>query len=141
MEYIREMEAGAELNANEVISAEDVYAEQSGSNLNIPGKRRKSRTSMSSRRSSRRSSMRSNWSGRYRAQKSLTECRPLLEGDEGAIKEEPPKEVGGTILGIHNLAIVSPQFIVSSVWLSLCQSTLIVSHADRHRSHYHFQDF
>ena len=120
MEFIREMEAGAELNANEIISANDVFAEQSESHLSIPGtenggpsKRRKSRSSFSSRRSSRRSSIRSNRSGRLRVQKAISECRPLLEGDEESAMMEPPKEMGGTILGIHNLAIVSPQFIVS----------------------------
>lgn len=116
MEFIREMEAGAELNADEVISASAVTlrAEDEQSNadgqsmLSVPGAggRRKSR-------SSRRSSIRSNRSGRsarLRMTKTLSENTPLNGGDQEA--QEQPQGVGGTILGIHNLAIVIPQFIV-----------------------------
>lgn len=119
MEFIREMEAGAELNADEVISASAITLRQEDdqasnadgqSLLSVPGGgRRKSRSG------SRRNSVRSNRSGRsarLRMSKGLTENTPLTEGDQEA--QEPTQGVGGTILGIHNLAIVTPQFIVSS---------------------------
>jgi len=140
MEFILELEAGAELNADEIISASEVTlrleeAEEagegtSGAGLSVPRRqsgsrspsgRRRSAASQRSRRSSAQSS-RSNMSrsGRFRAQKALTECRPLLAGiedEENGPPVDPPEKIGGTILGIHNLAIVSPQFIVSSIIL------------------------
>jgi solute carrier family 45 protein 1/2/4 len=134
MEFIRELEAGAILDADEVISASEIMlrleedgeeegglsvpgqrGNGSGSGSRSPSGRRRSNASARSRTSSRRSSRSSMHRGaRVRAQKALTECRPLLEGVEEDIEAipDPPEQVGGTILGIHNLAIVSPQFIV-----------------------------
>lgn len=136
MEFILELEAGAELNADEVISASEVTlrleneseAGSTAGGLSVPRRssgsrsprgRRRSGASNRSRRSSAQSS-RSNMSrgARFRAQQALTECRPLLAGREDEEQNmppvDPPEKIGGTILGIHNLAIVSPQFIVSS---------------------------
>lgn len=124
MEFIREMEAGAELNGDVVISAAEVAESMidervrgDGDNesyLSVPGKAkpRSRRQSRASSIRSRRSSIRSNRSGRsarMRVAKAVGECQPLLENGN----EPPQKTEGGTILGIHNLAIVSPQFIVS----------------------------
>lgn len=140
MEFILELEAGAELNADEVISASEVTLRldeaDEAAGLSVPRRQSGSRSPSGRRRSagsqrSRRSSVQSNKSnmsrgGRNRAFKGLTECRPLLAGvedEEAAPPEDPPEKIGGTILGIHNLAIVSPQFIVSS-YLLLPQSHL-----------------
>lgn len=110
------MEAGAELNADEIVSAsavtlrqEEALAETDGAEsfLSVPG----GRGGKKSRSNSRRSSTRSSKSARLRAQKALAESRPLLEGEE----QEQPQAVGGTILGIHNLAIVSPQFFTAMI--------------------------
>lgn len=49
--------------------------------------------------------------------------------DEASDSETRP--AGGTILGIHNLAIVMPQFIVSSVIFSL-ETSLSLSRLDRY---------
>lgn len=141
MEFILEMEAGAELNADEIISASEITLRleedengaagegTSGTGLSVPRRQSGSRSPRGRRRSgasqrSRRSSVQSNRSnasrgGKFRAQKALTECRPLLAGiedEETGPPVDPPEKIGGTILGIHNLAIVSPQFIVSRVY-------------------------
>lgn len=126
MEFIREMEAGAELNGDVVISAAEVAESMidgvegrggAESYLSVPGgKPRSRRQSKASSMRSRRSSIKSNRSGRQRVAKAVGECRPLLEGDEE--DQVPQKTEGGTILGIHNLAIVSPQFIVRAQYLT-----------------------
>lgn len=60
----------------------------------------------------------------------LSERQPLLtrrrsfdsQADNGGTQKRAPV-AGGTILGIHNLAIVSPQFIVSGGYASLVSSS------------------
>jgi len=47
-------------------------------------------------------------------EEALFECAPLLSGPELESGAER-KEVGATILGIHNLSIVAPQFLVAIV--------------------------
>lgn len=149
MEFILELEAGAELNADEIISASEVTLRldnasetgegTSGDGLSVPRRqsgsrsprgRRRSGASNRSRRSSNQST-RSNMSrgARSRAQKALTECRPLLDGREDEENNlppaDPPEKIGGTILGIHNLAIVSPQFIVSPDFIFNCHLAVV----------------
>ena len=60
---------------------------------------------------------------RDRVASALTECQPLPSSEPGT--EEV--KFGGTILGIHNLAIVAPQFVVAII------SSLIFSAVD-HRT-------
>ncbi|GAA5874856.1 hypothetical protein JCM1840_003904 [Sporobolomyces johnsonii] len=69
-----------------------------------------------------------NRNGRDNAERALTECDPLLPPHARSAKRAPPPPPlmpqgerqslppsGGTILGIHNLAIVAPQFFVAIV--------------------------
>lgn len=58
---------------------------------------------------------------RARASAAITECSPLLP-DRSDVESSPlvrgedkREQAGGTILGIHNLAIVAPQFFVAIV--------------------------
>jgi len=51
--------------------------------------------------------------GRRRVASSIGECTPLLNDSSPSLERKEVK--GGTILGIHNLALVAPQFVVALV--------------------------
>ena len=70
----------------------------------------------------------------------LIRSRSVYDVTEAEEFEQEKKPLGGgTILGIHNLAVVIPQFVVRDSFVSRCQRSCLICHAGGNHLQLHLQ--